>query len=100
MFKQTHGAIRVRTASCQEGALFAKRSVPADIEIISSEHPIGMPLISLQEYTIYLNRGESSFISKEVRRMIKAKIRQDQQRQRAHIPPPPTPGKINYAVYQ
>ena len=104
MFTQDNHAIRVRTAICQGGgAVSARReaSTSPDCEIVS-DSPLFMSDLSvnLEENTIYLNRRETSFVNKEVRRLLKAKLAETQRKKKAGIPLPPTPGKIAYAVYQ
>ena len=104
MFTQTKGAIRVRTASCQSGALTARRHTPVvpspETEVISkSELFAKEALVSVEENTIFLNRKEASFINKEVRRLLKAKLAETERKKKQGIPNPPEPGKITYAVY-
>lgn len=103
MFTQTNGSIRVRTASCQNGVLSAiRQGTPAnDIEVISSINIAGQtPILRIEENTVYLNRTESSFVQKEVRRMLKTQAARTRRQKQAGIPLPPQPGKIAYAVYQ
>ncbi len=98
MFKQNDGVIRVRTASCQNGALSAVRHTEGPVEIISNRS-YKAP-VKLEENIIFLNRKEASFINKEVRILLKTQMAEASRKKRAGIPPPPTPGKIAYAVYQ
>ncbi len=104
MFTPTKDAIEVRTAQCQSGVINTPRCpscvTQEEPEIISSLSRTRGPLVKLEENTIYLNRTESSFISKEVRRLLKAQLAETERKKKAHIPLPPTPGKIAYAVYQ
>lgn len=103
MFTQTSGAIRVRTASCQNGALSARRQqAPAEeTETVCSITFSGpAPILSIEENTIYLNRQEMSFVHKEARRLLKHQAARTRQQRQAGIPLPPEPGKIAYAVYQ
>ena len=105
MFTQTNSAIQVNTAQCQSGVVSAKRTSPRveEPEVVSSvtvRYPANPPTVSLEENTIYLNRTESTFINKEVRRLLKAQLAEVQRKKKAHIPLPPAPGKIAYAVYQ
>jgi len=103
MFTQDNRAIRVNTAMCQGGAVSARGKVIThpDYEIISNS-PLFAPSLSvnLEENTVYLNRREASFVNKEVRRLLKAKLAETQRKKKAGIPLPPEPGKIAYAVYQ
>ena len=103
MFTQTNGSIRVRTASCQNGALSARRQGASsnNIEVVSNMEFAGpAPILSIEENTIYLNRSESSFIHKEARRMLKTQAVHTRRQRKAGVPLPPEPGKIAYAVYQ
>ena len=103
MFTQNNGSIRVRTGSCQGGAVSAhgQVSASADYEVVSSQSLLASnPSVRLEENTIYLNRREASFINKEVRRLLKAKLAVTERKKKQGIPMPPEPGKIAYAVYQ
>lgn len=106
MFQRTDGVIRVRTASCQNGALCARLSHASQMEenadkvIVSSYNLYQDSSVNLEENTIFLNRREVSFINKEVRLLLKAQQAQLQARKKQGIPLPPQPGKITYAVYQ
>ncbi len=103
MFTQNNGAIRVRTATCQGGAVSARGKVSTsdDFEVVSSDTLFTHdPAVHLEENIIYLNRREASFVNKEVRRLLKAKLAETQRKKKAGVPPPPEPGKIAYAVYQ
>jgi len=55
--------------------------------------------VQVEENTIFLNRRESSFINKELHRLLKAKMAEEELRKKKGIPSPPEPGKITYAVY-
>ncbi len=103
MFTQNGQSIRVNTAMCQGGAVSARGKVitSPDVEVVSSQ-PLFVrnPLVSLEENTVYLNRREASFVNKEVRRLLKAKLAETQRKKKAGVPLPPEPGKIAYAVYQ
>ena len=99
MFRPNDGVIRVRTASCQNGALSALRHTEEPVEVVSSWPSKNTP-VTLEENTIFLNRREASFINKEVHRLLKSKLAETERRKKAGIPPPPEPGKITYAVYQ
>ena len=95
VFTQNSGAIRVRTASCQSGAVSAIGKGEG-----SPVTPIGKDAsVKLQEDTIFLNRREASFINKEVRRLLKAQVEEAERKKKQGIPQPPKPGKITYAVY-
>lgn len=103
MFTQDARAIRVNTATCQGGAVSARGKVMTspDYEVVSSASLFAPgPVVHLEENTIYLNRREASFVSKEVRRLLKAKLVETQRKKKAGVPMPPQPGKIAYAVYQ
>ncbi len=104
MFTPTKDAIEVRTAQCQSGVVNTPRcSSPVtheEPEIVSSVSVRRGPLVRLEENTVYLNRAESTFINKEVRRLLRAKLAEEERKKKAHIPLPPQPGKITYAVYQ
>ena len=103
MFTQDGKSIRVHTAMCQGGAVSARGKVvaSADVEVISSQPLFTRDsLVSLEENTVYLNRREASFVNKEVRRLLKAKLVETQRKKKAGVPLPPEPGKIAYAVYQ
>ena len=99
LFKQNDGVIRVRTASCQNGALSAMRHTKEPVEVVSSKPAKNTP-VTLEENTIFLNRREASFINKEVHRLLKSKLAETERKKKAGIPLPPEPGKIAYAVYQ
>lgn len=99
MFRQNDGVIRVRTASCQNGALSALRHTEEPVEVVSNHSEKNTP-VTLEENTIFLNRKEASFINKEVRRLLKAQVAEVERKKKAGIPLPPEPGKIAYAVYQ
>ena len=103
MFTQDGQAIHVHTAMCQGGAVSARGKVATspDYEVVSS-HSLFAPglAVQLEENTVYLNRRESSFVNKEVRRLLKAKSAETKRKKKAGIPLPPEPGKIAYAVYQ
>ena len=64
------------------------------VEVISTS-----PVVKVEESTIFLNRREASFINREVRRLLKAKLAEEERKKKAGIPSPPEPGKITYAVY-
>lgn len=103
MFTQDGKSIRVNTALCQNGAVSAHGKVTAspDYEVVSSQSLFGHdPLVSLEENTVYLNRREASFVNKEMRRLLKAKLVETQRKKKAGVPLPPEPGKIAYVVYQ
>lgn len=102
MFTQSGSAVRVKTGSCQEGALSAQGILPKEKpEIISSISLFdNTPFVEVEENTIYLNRRETSFVNREVQRLLKAKLHETQRKKKAGIPLPPEPGKIVYAVYQ
>lgn len=104
MFTPTKDSIEVRTAQCQSGVINTPRC-PSPVtqeepEVISSFSLAGRSTIPLEENTIYLNRTESSFINKEVERLLKAKLAETQRKKKEHVPLPPEPGKVAYAVYQ
>ena len=101
MFTQNGRAIQVRTGLCQEGVLRAKGTGKEMTEIISGASLFGPnQLVELEENIVYLNRREVSFVNKEVNRLLKARVEETKRKKKAGIPPPPTPGKIAYAVYQ
>ncbi len=102
MFTQTKGAIRVHTGMSQEGALSARCVMDfEEPEVISTASLFAKnPLVELEENTIYLNRREASFVSKEVARLLRAKVAENKRKKQVGIPLPPEPGKIAYAVYQ
>lgn len=79
----------------KSGRVSFSKGSPEVPEIISSS-----PAVHVEENTIFLNRREAAFINKEVHRILKAKIAEEEQRKRKGIPAPPQPGKITYAVYQ
>lgn len=83
MFKQNNGQVSLGKKATSEP------------EIVSTD-----PIVQVEENTIFLNRREASFINKEVRRVLKAKVAEEERRKRKGIPSPPEPGKITYAVYQ
>lgn len=64
-------------------------------EIISN-----IPTVQVEENTIFLNRRESAFINKELHRLLKAKVAEEELRKKKGMPARPAPGKITYAVYQ
>ena len=103
MFTQNRQAIRVNTAMCQGGAVSARGKVVTspDYEVVSTASLFAPnSIICLEENTVYLNRRETSFVNKEVRRLLKAKVAETQRKKKAGVPMPPEPGKIAYAVYQ
>lgn len=103
MFTQDGKSIRVNTATCQGGAVSARGKVVTspDYEVVSSHSLFGAdPTIHLEENIVYLNRREASFVNKEVRRLLKAKLAETKRKKKAGVPLPPEPGKIAYAVYQ
>ena len=59
-----------------------------------------VPLVEVKESTIFLNRREASFINREVHRLLKAKVAEEERKKKKGIPSRPAPGKITYAVYQ
>ncbi len=84
MFTQKSGQVRLGKATPAEKP-----------EVISNT-----PTVQVEESTIFLNRREASFINKEVHRLLKAKVAEEERKRKAGIPAPPTPGKITYGVYQ
>ena len=103
MFTQDGHSIRVRTAMCQGGAVSArgKAVISPDYEIVSTASLFAPDsTVEVEENTVYLNRREASFVNKEVRRLLKAKLAETQRKKKAGVPLPPEPGKIAYAVYQ
>lgn len=104
MFTQDGHSIHVNTATCQGGAAVSARgqvTASPDYEVVSNVSLFARdPMVHLEENTIYLNRREASFVSKEVRRLLKAKLAETQRKKKAGVPLPPEPGKIAYAVYQ
>ena len=102
MFKDG-GSIRVNTAMCQGGAVSARGRVftSPEYEVVSNQSLFTPdPAIHLEENIIYLNRRGASFVNKEVRRLLKAKVAETARKKKAGVPLPPEPGKIAYAVYQ
>lgn len=103
MFTQNNGAVCVRTATCQSGALRAHGQVfpAAQEEFVSGESLFAQtPLVELQENIVYLNRREFSFVNKEAKRLLKNRRVETARKRKEGIPLPPEPGKIAYAVYQ
>ena len=98
MFRQNDGVIRVRTASCQNGALSALRHTDHATKLFYNRH-CTTP-ISLEENIVFLNRKEALFIDQEVHRLLKSKLAETERKKKEGIPLPPAPGKITYAVYQ
>lgn len=58
-----------------------------------------MRAVSVQEQIIFLSDEEAAFVALETRRLLRAQRQEAQRKKRMGIPPPPTPGKIAYAVY-
>ena len=102
MFTQNGRSIHVSTASCRGGAVSARRhGMYTNTQVVSTRSLFFQdPAVHLEENTIYLNRREASFINKEVRRLLKAKLAETERKKKAGVPLPPQPGKIAYAVYQ
>ena len=104
MMTPTKDAIEVCTAQCQSGVIstprFPSSVIHEEPEVISALTRTRGPLVNLEENTIYLNRTEMTFINQEVRRLLKAQVAETERQKKAHIPLPPKPGQIAYAVYQ
>ena len=64
-------------------------------EIISN-----IPTVQVEENTIFLNRRESAFINKELHRLLKAKVAEEELRKKKGMPARKKKKKITYAVYQ
>lgn len=77
----------------KNGRVLLSKVSPEEPEIISS-------FVEVEESTIFLNRREASFINKEVRRLLKARLAEEERKKKEGIPSRPAPGKITYAVYQ
>lgn len=58
-----------------------------------------MRAVSVQEQIIFLSDEEAAFVALETRRLLRAQRQEAQRKKRMGVPPPPTPGKIAYAVY-
>lgn len=56
-------------------------------------------LVSVREQIILLSDEEAAFVALETRRLLRAQRQEAKRKRRQGIPPPPTPGKIAYAVY-
>ena len=56
-------------------------------------------LVSVREKIILLSDEEAAFVALETRRLLRAQRQEAKRKRRQGIPPPPTPGKIAYAVY-
>ncbi len=79
----------------KSGQVSLGKKPQAKPEVVSTD-----PIVRVEENTIFLNRREASFINKEVHRILKEKIAEEERRKKKGIPSPPEPGKITYAVYQ
>lgn len=80
----------------KSGRVHLGKETPEAPEIISNV----LPSLQVEENTIFLNRREAAFINKELHRLLKAKVNQEERRRKKGVPTPPAPGKITYAVYQ
>ncbi len=58
-----------------------------------------MRTVCIQEQIICLNPEEAAFVALETNRLLRAQRQEAKRKRRLGIPPPPTPGKIAYAVY-
>lgn len=54
---------------------------------------------ALSERIIALSGEEAAWVAQESRRLMKMREQEEARRRALGIPPPPTPGKISYAVY-
>lgn len=54
---------------------------------------------TLTEATVALSAEEAAWVNLESMRLLRARRQEEARRRALGIPPPPTPGKISYAVY-
>lgn len=54
---------------------------------------------ALSERIIALSGEEAAWVAQESRRLMKMRKKEEARKRALGIPPPPTPGKICYAVY-
>lgn len=57
------------------------------------------PLCALRESIISLSDEEAAWVALESLRLMKSRRKEEARKRALGIPPPPTPGKISYAVY-
>ena len=55
--------------------------------------------VCVREQIISLSEEEAAFVALETRRLLRAQRQEAKRKRRLGIPPPPTPGRISYAVY-
>lgn len=55
--------------------------------------------VRLSESIVILNDKEAAFVDLETKRLLRYQKTEAQRKRKLGIPPPPTPGKIAYAVY-
>lgn len=79
---------------------FAIRMRRAWVQKVTEEiHREEMRHVSVREQIISLSEEEAAFVALESRRLLRAQRQEAKRKRRLGIPPPPTPGKISYAVY-
>ncbi len=57
------------------------------------------PLSQVKEHTVLLSRPEAAYVEEQIHQLLLWQKEEALRKRRMGIPPPPTPGRISYAVY-